>query len=282
MCSNRQHSCRIQYVAYAMHHTRGIQHIMSCALERIHRQRYGMRSSTRAPIAWRAHTRPCHDRRITCVHACMPCTHIGRSHRSSAELPWGRDRELVESAAAHPCRALRPKLEGKPAPVVPRTPPTPCATLRARGCSAGGAPPETQKPTPVPTNAPTRPPPTPSPTTPATMRPTSLAPTFSALIDPCAYQNDGICDVPSYCTVGDYLDCSTDPRGLLGTALPRSPDRPAHPSHPACTGGVRTRAALRAAAGKVRGRLAAAIPRAKPAAWPRASVAAAGSKLEGS
>ncbi len=121
-----------------------------------------------------------------------------------------------------PAVPLRPKLEGKPTPVVQRTPATPCATLRARGCSAGGAPPETQKPTPVPTKAPTRPPPTPSPTTPATMRPTSLAPTFSALIDPCAYQNDGICDVPSYCTVGDYLDCSTDPRGLLGTALPRS------------------------------------------------------------
>jgi hypothetical protein len=90
--------------------------------------------------------------------------------------------------------------------------------------AAGGAPlPETQpptaRPTPSPTTATATVRPTSSPTV-ATLRPTSLAPTFSALIDPCAYQNDGICDVPSYCAVGDYVDCSTDPRGILGKLQP--------------------------------------------------------------
>ena len=33
------------------------------------------------------------------------------------------------------------------------------------------------------------------------------APTRPPTADPCEFANDGTCDVPQYCDVGDYLDC---------------------------------------------------------------------------
>ena len=33
------------------------------------------------------------------------------------------------------------------------------------------------------------------------------APTKPPTADPCEFANDGTCDVPQYCAVGDYLDC---------------------------------------------------------------------------
>jgi hypothetical protein len=89
---------------------------------------------------------------------------------------------------------------------------------RTMCCACGGgsgrlslSPEPTNTPTPVPTQAPT-PVPTFVPTTPApTPTPTTPTPSGVPYYEPCAYARDGVCDVPSNCDAGDFIDCGVDP-----------------------------------------------------------------------
>jgi hypothetical protein len=39
--------------------------------------------------------------------------------------------------------------------------------------------------------------------------------------DPCKFANDDTCDVPEYCTEGDYVDCATAGNPVITGTLPR-------------------------------------------------------------
>ena len=45
--------------------------------------------------------------------------------------------------------------------------------------------------------------------------------TAQCAADPCKYANDGTCDVPTFCTEGDYVDCATAGNPAITGTLPR-------------------------------------------------------------
>ena len=45
--------------------------------------------------------------------------------------------------------------------------------------------------------------------------------TVQCAADPCKFANDGSCDVPKYCTRGDYVDCATAGNPAITGTLPR-------------------------------------------------------------
>ena len=45
--------------------------------------------------------------------------------------------------------------------------------------------------------------------------------TVQCAADPCKYANNGHCNVPEYCTKGDYVDCATAGNPAINGTLPR-------------------------------------------------------------